>query len=302
MTADFIPQDIGQLFGQEHLTELLCSWCENINQIPKTVLLHGPYGTGKTSAARMLASRLVTDDHDLVKVDSGQTRGIDDMRSLVDSARFSPRGSNRVFIMDEMHKLTKDAQSALLLALEDALPPRTYFFLCTTEPQGLLHTIVSRCTKLGFRLLTEEATCELLSFVTKGVLPRDIMVQIHNMSGGHARDAVKFARTAMTSGTQALSSQGLYTVTGHVGPLAKDWIGAVLLDKHYINQMPIATLLNDEQTLATVLDEVIDSSFPTHPVVRENYYELLGMRACKRMFQITAKEQFLHFLSVMGRD
>lgn len=296
--ADFKPSDVGQIFGQEHLLDLLCNWSEDLAQIPRALLLSGPYGCGKTSIAKILAGKLTTNERDLICIDSGQTRGIDDIRGLVDSARFSPVGPAKVYILDEMHRLTKDAQSALLIALEEP-PPRTYFFLCTTEPHGLLPTILSRCTKLHFKLLTEEATCQMLGFATGNKLSREVMVSIHNMSSGHARDAVKYASLVTASGAQVLNAQNLYTQLGDIRVLARDWIQSVLSNPQTLSQMPIATLLSDEQTLSIVLDESVDAAC-TRFIGSAAYPELLKMRALKRLYQVTPKEQFLHFVAVMS--
>ncbi len=158
---------------REMLTKLL-SGAESgkINKLPHAWLFSGPRGTGKTSSARILAKALNCTKKkgiepcngcdmclqisagtamDVVEIDAASNRGIDEIRDLKEKIRLAPmQGRYKVYIIDEVHMLTTEAANALLKTLEE--PPESAFFvLCTTEPDKLPETVVSRCTRITFR-------------------------------------------------------------------------------------------------------------------------------------------------------
>jgi DNA polymerase III gamma/tau subunit len=151
------------------------------------------HNCGKTTLARIAAAQLGCSDMDLVEVDSADFRGIDTVRDIRRQMGLSPlAGSCRVWILDEIHRATVDAMSALLKALEDT-PPHVYFMLATTDPQKLLPTILSRCTELKVAPLEEEQIVRLLHRVTKQEgksVPMPVLKQIAMNSLGHPRAAL----------------------------------------------------------------------------------------------------------------
>ncbi len=136
--------------GQEHVTAALEGAIKK-RQIPHALLFAGPRGTGKTSVARIFAREIGTKDIDTYEIDAASNRGIDDVRALREAVLTMPFESPyKVYIVDEVHMLTKDAFNALLKTLEE--PPRhVVFILATTEADKLLDTITSRCQVYRFR-------------------------------------------------------------------------------------------------------------------------------------------------------
>jgi len=146
LALKYRPQELDDVIGNKGTVDSLRSLTErDMEEIPHSFLFSGPSGCGKTTLARILAAELNCGDKDLREVDIGDYRGIDTVREIRRQARLRPMdGDVRVWIMDEAHMLTREAQNALLKILEDA-PRHAYFMLCTTEPVKLLPTIRSRC-------------------------------------------------------------------------------------------------------------------------------------------------------------
>lgn len=131
-------------------------------------LFSGPRGTGKTSAARIMAKAAGIAPIDILEMDAASSRGIDDIRELRERVGLSPAaGEKKCYIVDEVHMLTAEAFNALLKTLEEP-PPHVIFFLCTTEPAKLPATVVSRCVKIDFTLATPEEVERSLKRVISG--------------------------------------------------------------------------------------------------------------------------------------
>ena len=165
------PQKISELdlvSVREMLEKVL-----NGKSLPHAWLFSGPRGTGKTSAARILAKvinddDLILDSPDLIEIDAASNRGIDEIRELRDKIKLAPmRAKFKVYIVDEVHMLTMEAANALLKTLEEP-PAHAIFVLCTTDPEKLPETVVSRCTRIQFKKPTIAEIVAKLKIVTKG--------------------------------------------------------------------------------------------------------------------------------------
>lgn len=132
------------------------------NKIPHAVLLTGPSGCGKTTLARIIADKLEVSSADFTEINASDCNGVDDIRAIIRRLGLAPMGGKaRVFLLDEVHQLTSAAQNALLKALEEC-PAHVYFILATTDPAKLLKTVVSRCTEVKVKALTESESMALL--------------------------------------------------------------------------------------------------------------------------------------------
>lgn len=135
--------------------------------IPKAFLLSGPSGCGKTTIARIIRDVLGCAIFDFKEVDTADMRGIDMVRELNRIAHYKTTGGScRVILLDECHKMTNDAQNALLKLLEDP-PPNVFFILATTDPQKLIKTIITRCTSFELKPLPQNELCLLLMKVAR---------------------------------------------------------------------------------------------------------------------------------------
>jgi len=209
LTEKYRPRKFSELFGQRVARATLESMVSR-NEVSPTIMLSGPYGTGKTTLALMLA-RYVNcktrdacgtclsctsiergTNPDVQEIDNADATGIDSVRQLIQHSQFNPRGRYRVIIMDEIQQLSKPAQQALLKTLENP-PGKTIFVLCTTDPNKILSTLRSRCQHIKLQEITVPALVQLLDWVceSEGLkYPESALKIIAELSDGHARNAV----------------------------------------------------------------------------------------------------------------
>jgi DNA polymerase III subunit gamma/tau len=169
------PQCFADVVGQEHVTTTLANAIAQ-NRIAHAYLFCGPRGTGKTTIARIFAKCLNATDGprvdfaeddpkareiaegrslDVLEIDGASNRGIDEIRELRETAKYAPASSKfKIYIIDEVHMLTKEAFNALLKTLEEP-PPHVKFMFATTEPEKVLPTILSRCQRFDLRRIPE---------------------------------------------------------------------------------------------------------------------------------------------------
>jgi len=185
----FRPKSFDEMVGQKAAVEMLSKMLDR-KALPRTILFHGPGGCGKTTLARILASdpRLGCSGMDLSEINSSSYRGVDGVRELARLSELCPMGKSRIWILDEVHKLTSDAQHAALKMLEDT-PKSTYFFLCTTNPEKLIKPIRTRCADVVCPALKPEDLMILAKKVSKAI-KLDISQMIDELidsSSGSAR-------------------------------------------------------------------------------------------------------------------
>jgi len=157
--------------------------------LPHTILFHGPSGCGKTTLARILMKQLQCHPMDFAEVNASSFRGIDSIRDVSRTMKLAPMGPCRVWLFDETHKWTNDAQNAALKMLEDT-PDHVYFFLCTTDPQKLIKAIQTRCCQMPVRALTYNEMERLACRICKReemVLTDDTLGDVIDASNGSAR-------------------------------------------------------------------------------------------------------------------
>ena len=144
------PQKFSEVLGQEHITDTIQK-AISLENIAHAYLFSGTRGTGKTSVARLLAQEIKCSVNDLNEIDAASNRGIDDIRELREAVKVLPFESPyKVYIIDEVHMLTKEAFNALLKTLEEP-PKHVVFILATTEIEKIPDTILSRCQTFTFK-------------------------------------------------------------------------------------------------------------------------------------------------------
>lgn len=144
------PQNFKEVIGQDHIVKVLEGSIKSGN-IAHAYLFSGSRGLGKTSIARIFAKEIGTSANDIYEIDAASNRGIDDVREIRDGVNTLPFESKyKVYIIDEVHMLTKEAFNALLKTLEEP-PAHAVFILATTETEKLPETVVSRCQVFTFK-------------------------------------------------------------------------------------------------------------------------------------------------------
>ena len=191
---DYRPATLKEVEGNRSTVEALQAILSREKDLPHAFLFLGPSGCGKTTLGRIVANELGCAQADMREVDVADFRGIDTIRDIRQQARLKPMaGPVRVWLLDEVHRMTVDAMNALLKILEDT-PPHVFFILCTTDPEKLLKTIISRCMTFSVGPLSERQTTRLLQRIVKaeGVegFPEEAYRQLHAASQGHPRRAV----------------------------------------------------------------------------------------------------------------
>ena len=210
------PQTFSDLIGQEYVKEILLNALKQ-HKISHAYLFSGSRGTGKTTTARLLAKALNClnpkkdgepcdkclnceaikhgNFMDLIEIDAASNRGIDDIRELRNKIMLATsQGKYKVYIIDEVHMLSKEAFNALLKTLEEP-PANVVFILATTEPFAVPETIISRCQRFDFKPLTVFEIMQLLNKVVrkeKIKIDKEILQLIAIYSAGSSRDALSF--------------------------------------------------------------------------------------------------------------
>lgn len=186
------PTKLSEVIGQNSAIATLRKAMKD-NNVPHSILFSGPTGTGKTTLARILAHFLGCSRVDYKEINTADFRGIDNIRELRSRANLRPlAGKVAVYLIDECHKLTNDAQNAMLKLLEDT-PEHVYFILGTSEPEKLIAAVHGRCTEIKLRALSPDQ----LELVLKDVIKKeqlkvfpDVIDKIVESAEGSARKAL----------------------------------------------------------------------------------------------------------------
>ncbi|HEY7627859.1 MAG TPA: DNA polymerase III subunit gamma/tau [Ilumatobacteraceae bacterium] len=219
------PRRFSELRGQEHVVRALRNAVIHHRE-GQAYMFSGPRGTGKTSSARILAKVLNCErpvegepccecdsclavergtSYDVHELDAASNNGVDAMRDLIEKASLGTPGRHKVYILDEVHMLSKAAEAALLKTLEEP-PPHVVFVLATTDPQRVSETIRSRTQHLQFHLLPMDVLEEHIRWMAgdAGIELSDTALQaVLRQGGGSARDTISALELVAASGGEA---------------------------------------------------------------------------------------------------
>lgn len=196
------PQTFDEVIGNDQVIATLKTMLSKKSTCPHSFLFTGQTGCGKTTVGRIIASELGCKNSDFREVDSADFRGIDTIREVRKQSQFkSLEGDCKVWLIDECHKLTNDAQNALLKILEDT-PKHVYFVLCTTEPQKLINTIKGRCSLFEMAPLNDRQILTLLRKIVQTEetsIQKPVYEQIIQDSLGLPRNALQMLEQVLNA-------------------------------------------------------------------------------------------------------
>ena len=231
------PQVFEEVVGQRHITQTLQNAISQ-NRVAHAFLFTGARGVGKTSTARILAKTLNCEkgpqtnpcnqcatcheislgtSMDVIEIDGASNRGIDEIRELRESVRYTPAKSpHKIYIIDEVHMLTREAFNALLKTLEEP-PPHIIFIFATTEPHKIPATILSRCQRYDFkRIPLREVIGSLKKIVEKEEIQisQRALLSIAQESEGSLRDAQSLLDQVISFGGKEIRDEDIAEVLG----------------------------------------------------------------------------------------
>ena len=206
-------QGFDEVVGQEAIARTLANAIAQ-GRVAHAYLFVGTRGVGKTSMARIFAKALNGgsadvdaaimrgDDTDVIEIDAASNRGVEEARELIANSIYRPmRGKYKIYIIDEVHMLTREAFNTLLKTMEEP-PEHVKFILCTTEAHKVLPTIQSRCQRFDFRSLSAKEIAGHLASVAKGErisADADVLHELGRLANGSMRDALSLLDRVMAA-------------------------------------------------------------------------------------------------------
>jgi DNA polymerase-3 subunit gamma/tau len=237
LALKYRPTTFADVISQDHVTRTLRNALDG-QRIAQAYLFAGPRGSGKTSTARILARALNCDrgvsgepcgecdncvsiatgrSLDVMEIDAASNRGIDDIKELRETVKYAPaQGRSKVYIVDEVHQLSKDAFNAFLKTLEEP-PPGVVFVLATTEPHRILATILSRCQRFDFRPIPLAEIRDRLVWIAEREtirLEEEAAFAIAKKADGSLRDALSLLDQVVAFGGNDVSLDAIHRLIG----------------------------------------------------------------------------------------
>lgn len=260
------PKIFSDVVGQEHVVRALTNALGS-GRVHHAFLFTGTRGVGKTTIARILAKALNCEEGvskepcgkcaaclsvdegrfvDLIEVDAASRTGVDDTRDLLDNVQYSPSiGRFKVYLIDEVHMLSRQSFNALLKTLEEP-PPHVKFLFATTDPQKLPVTVLSRCLQFNLKRLTAQLIADRMSYICdaeKVDYEPVALARISRAAGGSMRDALSLLDQALAYGSERL-------IDGDVAAM----LGS--MDRHRIIELFETLVAGEGAELLTLVDRL----------------------------------------------
>jgi DNA polymerase-3 subunit gamma/tau len=233
------PANFKQMVGQEHVLQALVNALDS-NRLHHAYLFTGTRGVGKTTIARIFAKSLNCEQGissepcgscsscaeidegrsvDLIEIDAASRTGVDDMRELLDNVQYAPtRGRFKIYLIDEVHMLSRHSFNALLKTLEEP-PPHIKFLLATTDPQKVPVTVLSRCLQFNLKRMSKAQILSQLKFLTeqeKVSAEDSALTLLAGAADGSMRDALSLLDQAIGYGGGSVQQEAVESMLGSI--------------------------------------------------------------------------------------
>ncbi len=260
------PANFTQMVGQEHVLQALTNALDS-NRLHHAYLFSGTRGVGKTTIARIFAKSLNCEQGigsepcgecpscseidqgrslDLIEIDAASRTGVDDMRELLDNVQYAPTRSRfKVYLIDEVHMLSKSSFNALLKTLEEP-PPHIKFLLATTDPQKMPVTVLSRCLQFNLKRMSRSQILSQLQFLTEQesiTAQESALVQLASAADGSMRDALSLLDQAIGYGGGVVRQAAVESM---LGSISRDYLERIL---DALSGQQAAALLNEARLI-----------------------------------------------------
>ncbi len=255
-------KSLSEVVGQDHVTTVLANALKS-GSLSHAYLLTGPRGVGKTSVARILAHAANGLDYsgdeinqlDIIEIDAASNRRIDEIRELRERVNIAPTSARfKVYIIDEVHMLTKEAFNALLKTLEEP-PEHVIFILATTEAHKLPETIISRTQRLNFKPVTVEETVKHLKKIAKQekiTISDDALELLARHGEGSMRDSISLLDQLRHSAREIT----LDNVQSAIGQAPQSLIDELLMALRALDQAKLTDVIDSIKQAGTQAPEV----------------------------------------------
>jgi DNA polymerase III subunit gamma/tau len=318
LARKYRPKNFDELIGQETITQTL-SLALDSNRLSHAYLFSGLRGSGKTSTARIFAKALICEEGmshhpcgvcsnctmalegrhmDIIEMDGASSRKIDDIRDLVEQTKYKPAVARyKIFIIDEVHMLTKEAFNALLKTLEEP-PSYVKFILATTDPLKLPATILSRTQHFRFKNIAIHKVVEHLAHILhlEGIEYEAEALEILARSGsGSLRDTLTLLDQAIIYSKNNVDVRTVTDMLGLVDPKFLANIFAAIFSKNHSQILEYIKLLEDYES-EMVVDELI-------AYLKERMYNqdaLFSTLILDRFFRVLSDAKYLFSLNTDG--
>ncbi|MGG0454085.1 DNA polymerase III subunit gamma/tau [Priestia megaterium] len=275
------PQSFNDVVGQQHIIKTLQNALVQ-EKFSHAYLFSGPRGTGKTTAAKILAKavncekapiaepcnecatcRGITDGSisDVIEIDAASNNGVDEIRDIRDKVKYAPSAVRyKVYIIDEVHMLSIGAFNALLKTLEEP-PAHVIFILATTEPHKIPLTIISRCQRFDFKRISPEDIVYRMKEVLGSEeleVSEDALYEIAKASEGGMRDALSLLDQSISYSTDKVSLEDVLSITGAVSQSFIVKIVQAIFNKNIVEALDsVESLIKNGKDPARFVEDLI---------------------------------------------